>query len=458
MAPNGKVARTSPPSNGVNRVASPVDAGPSARPAGRMSLQEARQVPWLRSRPKPLGELLEDGYLNRSRLEWAAKNAYNPRLKEAAQLLLEWQSRTEPTESRPISATTDPALKAPVRVGISLEHARTTAWPFGALQGRPMGELSATKELSLRDLAYAIESAWDERVRQAAIALLLERLDQELKEPPQTAGNLRVFTSKRSYAERRQLSLAFIEGIIGGAGFALAVGLLVSSIFQRGPAGGAMALADVIRTPEGVVSLFLFLVIAAGALGLVLYLQSRVFKRLDRQIESFRFGQEGEDRVVEKAHHSLDGNWALFRNLVLPGRKKADLDVVLVGPPGVWVIEVKALRGAYRNVGETWAYRSRGAWTPMRKSPSRQARIGAIALAEFLKADRVKTFVEAAVAWASSDGSLFVDNPTVPVWTMDRLEDELGNLWNGHRLDRPTQDRITNKLATLYEKPANGSW
>jgi hypothetical protein len=44
-----------------------------------MGLEEARQIPWLSSRPKPLGELLDEGYLDPSRLEWAAEKAYNPR-------------------------------------------------------------------------------------------------------------------------------------------------------------------------------------------------------------------------------------------------------------------------------------------------------------------------------------------------------------------------------------------
>lgn len=54
-----------------------------------MTVEEALLVPWLSYYPKPLGELMHEGYLDLSRLEWAAQKAYNPRLKRAAQVLLD---------------------------------------------------------------------------------------------------------------------------------------------------------------------------------------------------------------------------------------------------------------------------------------------------------------------------------------------------------------------------------
>jgi hypothetical protein len=182
-----------------------------------------------------------------------------------------------------------------------------------------------------------------------------------------------------------------------------------------------------------------------------------IVKRFDERIEAFRRGEEGEEKVVEKARRALDGQWTLFRNVVLPGRR-GDLDIVLVGQPGVWALEVKALRGAYRNAGETWAYRHGSRWRRMAKNPSRQARKGAIALAEFLKADGIKTYVNAAVAWAEEESSLSVEDPSVAVWTLDRLEDELGNLWNGHRLEETERQRIVEKLTRLCQSRRKGPW
>jgi len=38
-----------------------------------MDLKDARKVLWLKRNPRPLGELLDEGYLTKDRLEWAAR-------------------------------------------------------------------------------------------------------------------------------------------------------------------------------------------------------------------------------------------------------------------------------------------------------------------------------------------------------------------------------------------------
>ena len=112
---------------------------------------------------------------------------------------------------------------------------------------------------------------------------------------------------------------------------------------------------------------------AIGVLVFSFLLMSRLTGRMDREIENYRKGEEGEQRTLEIILQSLDGNWTLFHNLRLPGRNKADLDAVLVGPAGLWVLEVKNLTGEYRNTGEKWEYLHKKRWIPYRNSPSRQA-------------------------------------------------------------------------------------
>jgi len=428
--------------------------------SNRMTVAEARRVPWLRSRPRPLGELLNEGYLDRPRLEWAAKKAYDPRLKEAAQVILDWKpsGAAAPAAIAKIQGKA-PKTKTPIRVGISLEEARSTPWPFGALRGQSMGTLSDTRQLSLKDLAYAADNAQDNRVRRAAIALMLVRLDQELEEPPQQAGTPRVVAAPRSYAVRRQLSLAFLEGSICGAAFAAALAYLVYWLTrEQQSTGPRLRFAEVSASPELMLALLVSLLGVAGVLFLANLAFDRLIKMLDHQIEAYRKGEEGEERVVEKARRALNNNWVIFRNVILPGRRRADLDLVLVGPPGVWAVEVKTLRGEYRNVGEAWQYRAGARWRRMTRSPSRQARDGAIALKDFLRADGITTYVPAVVAWADQGGSVAVEDPTVPVWTLDRLEDELGNLWNGHRLTPPEQERIVEKLTRVCLARKKGQW
>lgn len=427
-------------------------AGPQgSRSATGMSLGEARQVPWLRNRPRQIGELFDEGYLDIFRLEWAASRAYNPRLKEAARVLLEWKAlQAQGAKAKTAKGSPVAPPRPPAAVGISLEEARGTLWPFAPHQGQPMGSLSDTRQLSLKDLAYAVENAWDDRVRQAAMALLLVRLDQELAEPPREAGGPRVHAPERSHTEQEQLRLSFLEGVIGGAGLALSIAYLFSSLGRQAQTSSpGSVFRSALSTPEGTIALVLAIGIVALLVVLALLGPRWLFRQFDDRIERHRRGQKGEERVVEKLVHALDYEWAVFRNLRLPGRR-GDLDLVLVGPPGVWAVEVKALVGRYRNAGDTWERRVGAGWRRLPKSPSSQARRHAAQLSGFLAADGIKLFVSPAIAWAAEDGHLEIENPTVPVWTMDRLEDEVGNLWNGRRLDPATRDRITDKLSKLY--------
>jgi hypothetical protein len=173
---------------------------------------------------------------------------------------------------------------------------------------------------------------------------------------------------------------------------------------------------------------------------------------LDQQIDNFREGQKGEERVVEVILQTLDGNWFLFRNIQLPGRNKGDLDTVLVGPSGAWVLEIKNFSGEYRNIGEQWEYRAGNSWKLHKKSPSRQARNNAARLGNFLKADGIQLWVDAAVVWANQESRLTVENPSVAVWQLDHLPDELGNVWQEEKISATTRTRIVKKLTKLCQR------
>jgi hypothetical protein len=56
-------------------------------------------------------------------------------------------------------------------------------------------------------------------------------------------------------------------------------------------------------------------------------------------LPTFAQGREGEERVVNSLVNSLGAGWFIFRNFVLPTENE-DIDVVLVGPGGIYAIEV----------------------------------------------------------------------------------------------------------------------
>jgi hypothetical protein len=402
----------------------------------------------LRSNPRPLGRLLEEGYLTKERLEWAARWAYSSRLKQAAKVLLETGKPKEPVLDQ------QNASEMPIKIGMRLDQARAIKWPFAPYKGQPMGELVESQHLSVKDLGYAIDNAYDEKVRQAAIAFALVRLEQIVKEPAPPAGFVKTVSNGRTYSKKKQYNLALIEGLIFGTtlGFLLTF-LAVVIINSLKPHQNSQSLTSIYSTPYGLLVLAIGMIILLLIFWLLAFIPDQIGKRLDKQIELFRFGEEGEERTVQMIVQALDGNWSLFRNVSLPGRNKGDLDIVLVGPPGVWVLEVKNLRGEYRNTGETWEYRQGKNWKTASANPSRQAKDNAARLGGFLQADHIKTWVTPAIVWANEESSLLVENPSTAVWMFNRLPDELGNIWQSEKLSKEERIKIVEKLTKLCESP-----
>ena len=415
-----------------------------------MNIEEAKKVLWLKSNPRPIGELLNEGYLNQSRLEWAAEKAYEPALKEAAKLLLNWQKQTMSQAVVDKKTSLPSGIQLPS--GASLDQARVTLWPFSPFKGQPMGTLVETKQLSIKDLGFAIENAWDERVRKAAMVLMLVRLDQVINEPEASAGFLNIVSGGRSYTKHRQFQLALIEGVLFGIALTLSFMMFIDAVTKQPSNQTVRPISELFASPLYILILVLVLSFGLGLAWLAWFLFDQMIKRIDKQIENYRKGEEGENKAAEIMGRVLDGNWILFRNIILPGRKKTDLDAVLVGPAGVWVLEVKTFTGAYRNIGEQWEYRIGNRWNLYKKSPSRQAKNNAVRLSEFFKADHVSQWVNAAVVWANQESPLTVENPSTAVWSLDRLPDELGNIWHGNPIPEAQRKQIIDKLTKLCEK------
>jgi hypothetical protein len=347
-------------------------------------------------------------------------------------------------------APTQTPLSSELQLGMTLEQARKTAWPFGILKGQFMGDLINSGQLSLKDLGYAIETAWDARVKQAAIALTLARLEQALKEPPPPAGPVQIVSAGKSYAQKQETRLTLIQGVIFGMVFGGALVVFIATATNRSETGQNVSIS--LLSLEGILLFFLVIFLGMGFGGLLFWLPEQISKRLEKKIEQYRLGQEGEDLTIQGIAGALDGNWHVFRNVSLPGRNRGDLDIVLLGPSGVWVLEVKNFRGEYRNRGEDWEFRRGNKWVKASANPSRQAVENAVRLSTFLKADRVDVFVNPAIVWVNQESNLEVQNPRVPIWQFERLPDELGNIWQGEKISAENREKIAQKLTLLCEE------
>jgi len=313
--------------------------------------------------------------------------------------------------------------------GMTLGQARAVRWPFRSIN-QPIGDALDEGKITTKDLIWATESVTQERVQAAVRTVLLSRLSDV--EPAELPRPLSVITGSR-YTEREERLAVFFTGFIAGIFLCIMVTASLGSL-----------LALVLRLPIWV-SLALWI-----AIGLMVLLY-RLTGRSIRRFETFRAGRLGEEQVVERLRAVLDNRWVLFRNFTWPSRRGSDIDLVLVGPGGVWAFEVKAYTGAVRNRGDTWEYRGKRDWRKLGTHPGQQARRNAARLHSFCTEQGLNIpWVQPVVIWATDEGSdepshgiLTLEQPATPVWPAEAISETAGELWQRRAaLDAETIQRV----------------
>ncbi len=180
--------------------------------------------------------------------------------------------------------------------------------------------------------------------------------------------------------------------------------------------------------------------------------------RLHNEADNYVIGRLGEERLTTFLQENLDGRYTLFRNVLLPDGQ-GDIDAVLVGPHGVWVLEIKVYGGQHRTVGDIWYERAAdGEWVKMSRNPTRQLQNNAERLRLFLKDCEVSAPVSERVVWAG-DGLLVQENPAVTIWELRRRDDILDELERAEPLEpvvvAPAVEALTLKQGA---EPRGWAW
>lgn len=77
-------------------------------PESGMSLEQARRTLWLDENPRPMGELVDSGFLTTEKLAWVTRGTGTLRLQAAAKVLLRHMQRSlliPAPEIRPAAST-----------------------------------------------------------------------------------------------------------------------------------------------------------------------------------------------------------------------------------------------------------------------------------------------------------------------------------------------------------------
>src|SRR5262245_14872605 len=92
-----------------------------------------------------------------------------------------------------------------------------------------------------------------------------------------------------------------------------------------------------------------------------------------REGRNVRRGERGEETVLGSLLRRLPDTWVVFHSVVVEPRPNdfAQIDLLLIGPAGIFVVEAKAWRGSYKAYRDAWHQREGNTWAPV-SSPTEQ--------------------------------------------------------------------------------------
>ena len=170
---------------------------------------------------------------------------------------------------------------------------------------------------------------------------------------------------------------------------------------------------------------------------------------LFQKFKIWRSGAKGEEKVVKCLKH-LGGRYHVFHDAMLPG-KRGDIDHVVVGSNGVFVIETKNNNGTISCSGDSWSQwktgKKGGSYRGKLGSPSKQAKRNAALLRKLIgRRLHTRLFVNALVVFANEKAALNLKHPTVPVLKPHEVCDFIEN----HH-SRTLSNKEQNQLAELIQ-------
>ncbi len=139
-----------------------------------------------------------------------------------------------------------------------------------------------------------------------------------------------------------------------------------------------------------------------------------------RNYNRWHRGAEGEEAVL----HTLRGlpdTYTAITNFVPPGTRQGDMDLLVLGPAGVLVIEIKSYTGRYACSGDAWfSVHADGTRRPLKGSVSRQLKRAGKSVAHFLVDCDIHVPLHTAAVFRAGT-ELELTRPTVPVVQEDAL-------------------------------------
>ncbi|MEK6819744.1 MAG: nuclease-related domain-containing protein, partial [Nanoarchaeota archaeon] len=142
---------------------------------------------------------------------------------------------------------------------------------------------------------------------------------------------------------------------------------------------------------------------------------------------NYKSGHSGEQITIETLQN-LPDSYYLINDVSLPNGY-GNIDHVVLGSNGIFIVETKNFEGEIRCEGNIW-YQFKDTWKIPEeyeiKSPSKQVKGNALKLKQYIESKNIfskslKIWVEGIVVFTNDNVILRCDNSTVPVLKVDQL-------------------------------------
>lgn len=193
----------------------------------------------------------------------------------------------------------------------------------------------------------------------------------------------------------------------------------------------------------GIVIHFLLIVLSIVSFVIAAYLWSKQ--------TTWTVGADGEESVIS-ALQNLDPSFKIVNDIVLP-HDNQNIDHVVVGSTGIFVIETKNHNGIIRCIDDVWSRKKVGrrgtVYDANIGNPSKQAKRNAVMLKKWLESENVDVrYIEAVVVFTNEDVELNLVRPTVKVVHVNDLIKSFKDESN-IRMAEEKINVITDKLCQL---------
>ncbi len=177
----------------------------------------------------------------------------------------------------------------------------------------------------------------------------------------------------------------------------------------------------------------------------------KTYKKSAKNVKAYKKGILGEDAVTSMLKN-LNDSYYLINDVTLPN-SYGNIDHIVLGPNGIFVIETKNYEGTIINNGDEWSRRYKSKYGHKDyaiASISKQAKRNAVTLKNFLS-DIIKGknyFVNSAIVFTSENIDLQLNDPTVTILKLDELPNYIMNF----KGNRSTQGELESIAEAIMAK------